>query len=125
MHSAKKRSSSIYRLLCGVKNPLKVLTRTLDLEVELLQVALVRGDADASCAAPRLTLEEKAGIADKHAKKQVDAQKRGVSVMLRDIMAHKVHCYTPPQSLQKISIHSHRLGHFQKCLDHATPVLAS
>ena len=50
----------------------------------------MRGDADASCAAPRLTLEEKAGIAEKHAKKQVDAQKRGVSVMLRDIMAHKV-----------------------------------
>lgn len=55
-----------------------------------MQVALVRDEADASCAAPRLTLEEKAAIAERHAKKQAEAQKRGIAVMLRDIMGHKV-----------------------------------
>ena len=55
-----------------------------------LQIALVRDEADASCAAPRLTLEEKAAIAERHAKKQAESQKRGMAVMLRDIMAHRV-----------------------------------
>ena len=55
-----------------------------------LQIALVRDEADASCAAPRLTLEEKAAIAERHARKQAESQKRGMAVMLRDIMAHKV-----------------------------------
>lgn len=59
-----------------------------------LQIAAVRDTADASCAAPRLSLEEKAAIAERHAKKQADAQKRGISVMLRDIMAHKA-CFYP------------------------------
>ena len=54
-----------------------------------LQIASVRDKADASCATPKLTLEEKAAVAEKHAKRQADAQKRGISVLLRDIMAHK------------------------------------
>lgn len=61
-------------------------------KVLLVQVAGVRDGADASCAAPKLTLEEKAALAEKHAKKLADAQKRGIAVILRDIMGHKVSC---------------------------------
>jgi hypothetical protein len=39
---------------------------------------------------PMLSLEDKAILAEKHAKKKSDAQKRGISILLRDIMAHKV-----------------------------------
>lgn len=54
------------------------------------QVARERQAADASCLQPMLSLEEKALLAEKYAKKRVDSQKRGIAVMLRDIMAHKV-----------------------------------
>ena len=57
----------------------------------------MRDEADASCAAPRLTLEEKAAIAERHAKKQLESQKRGMAVMLRDIMANRVSTQNKPQ----------------------------
>ena len=53
-------------------------------------MAVVRQAADASCTRPMLSLEEKALLTDKYAKKRVDSQKRGIAVMLRDIMGHKV-----------------------------------
>ena len=43
-----------------------------------------------SSAAPELTAPEKAMLAEKHAKKLAETLKRGISVMLRDIMQHKV-----------------------------------
>ena len=50
----------------------------------------MRQAADASCTRPMLSREEKALLTDKYAKKRVDSQKRGIAVMLRDIMGHKV-----------------------------------
>ena len=43
-----------------------------------------------SSAALELTAPEKAMLAEKHAKKLAETLKRGISVMLRDIMQHKV-----------------------------------
>lgn len=59
------------------------------------QVGRVRKEADLSSAAPELTDEEKALLAERHVKRLAEVQKRGISVLLRDIMGHKVQFQFP------------------------------
>ena len=56
---------------------------------------------------PMLSLEEKAMLAEKHAKKSADAQRRGISVILRDIMIHKV---SPKHGWPQLGWQGHRFG---------------
>ena len=71
------------------------------------QVARVRTEADMSSAAPELTAPEKAMLAEKHAKKLAETLKRGMSVMLRDIMQHKVDYSSVRIELSRMPLLSH------------------